>query len=322
MDRGNSKLLSGLRTVDVLFLLIISIRLLADGNLVLVGDDIHTPIWSSDTGGKGVATMSLARDPISLVLRDSNGQLVWRSADYPTDTLVTNQFLLPGQNLTSWASPTDPSPGLYTLAIEPCGLALYITRSDNPQRYWALDHNGTLSWTGTCRTPLSSFAACLSYESRLVFANETAMHSRCYPDFSGFSFFLFQELSSNFASNLTFLRLEHDGNLRPFSYFLMGAHQATPTGCLLPNFCGPYGLCIGESSCSCLVNASFFSPLNSTDYSQGCRPNNNLLCNSSFAAQQSMMLKLDGGVDYVANNYTPALSLSSQENCIEECENN
>ncbi|KAH7291219.1 hypothetical protein KP509_29G007100 [Ceratopteris richardii] len=296
----------------------ISLRLREDGNLVLVGEDMQTPIWSSDTAGKGVAKMSLSERPVSLVLRDRFGKIVWRSADYPTDTVGTSEFLLEGKNLTSWTSASDPSPGRYTLAFESCGLALYMMSPQNPQRYWTLNYNdSSLSWKRSCRT-LSRSAACISdYYSTIEFnAYDGAQKNCSFPAYySSFSL----SLGSTFVRPVpTFPQLQYDGNLRVLSYPLVERRQSTPEECLLPNSCGPYGLCMGESQCSCL-NASFFSPLNSTDSSHGCKPNNKLKCNPSSRAQVAIMLKLDG-VDYVANVYTPALNLSSEKKCKEDCE--
>ncbi|KAH7438088.1 hypothetical protein KP509_04G000800 [Ceratopteris richardii] len=297
---------------------LISLRLREDGNLVLVAEDMQTPIWSSDTAGKGVAKMSLSESPVSLVLRDRFGKIVWRTADYPTDTVGTNQFLLEGKNLTSWSSASDPSPGRYTLAFESCGLALYMMSTQNPQRYWALNYNdGSPSWKRSCRPP-SRLAACISdFYSTIEFNAYDGAQTDCSFSAYNSSFSLYLG-TTPLRPDGTFLQLQYDGNLRVLTYPPVQGRQSTPEGCLLPNSCGPYGLCMGESQCSCL-NAFFFSPLNSTDSSQGCKLNEKLKCNPSSRAQVTTMLKLDG-VDYVANDYTPALKLSSEKECKEVCE--
>ncbi|MCO5576656.1 hypothetical protein L7F22_030471 [Adiantum nelumboides] len=112
-----------------------SVHLLPDGNLVLLGDDPSIPIWSSNTANQGVRTMNNSQSPVSLVLQSSNGTIMWQSADHPTDILTMGQFLKPGRNLTSWKLSTDPSSGVYTLVMEPSGLALY-SNLPNRQPYW------------------------------------------------------------------------------------------------------------------------------------------------------------------------------------------
>ncbi|KAH7404844.1 hypothetical protein KP509_15G046400 [Ceratopteris richardii] len=299
----------------------ISLRLRDDGNLVLLSEDMQTPIWSSDTAGKGVTTMTLFNDPISLVLRDLKGTIIWQSGDHPTDTLGNNNFLLPSQNLTSWASPIDPSPGRYTLVMEPCGLALYMMGARSSQRYWALDYNGRLSWEGTCRTH-SQLAACISDAGTIEFNSNYANHMRC--DYaSGGLFPLYNVKLPDRSQNHFLLRLKYDGNLQVLSSISTDARQSTPQGCLLPNFCGPYGICMdGETvQCICPLNASFFSPVNSANSLEGCKPNHEVECNSSSRSQETMMLKVDG-VEYVGNNYTEPLNLFSEEECKKHCENN
>ncbi|KAH7438086.1 hypothetical protein KP509_04G000600 [Ceratopteris richardii] len=297
---------------------LISLRLREDGNLVLVGEDMQTPIWSSDTAGKGVAKMSLSESPVSLVLSDQFGNIVWQTADYPTDTVGSNQFLLEGKNITSWTSASDPSPGRYTLFFESCGLFLYMMSPENPQRYWALNYNdSSLSWKPSCRTP-SRFAPCISHNmSTIEFHAYHGAQTDCSISPTYRSFSLYSGTTPSRRDG-TFLQLQYDGNLRVLSYPAVQGRQSTPEGCLLPNSCGPYGLCMGESHCACL-NESFFSPLNSSDFSQGCKLNDKLKCNPFSRAQVTMMLKLDG-VDYVANDYTPALNLSSEKKCKEDCE--
>ncbi|KAH7431968.1 hypothetical protein KP509_07G001500 [Ceratopteris richardii] len=303
----------------------ISLRLLADGNLVLVGNNTQSPIWSSDTVGKGVATMSLSSYSASLVLRDANDQIVWQSADQPTDTLSHYLYILPGRNLTSWASPHDPSPGRYSLVMEPCGLALYMMGVHNPQRYWALNYSGKPFWTPTCRSTPSPLAACMTQENYISFTSQHPDQLPCFKDYgepgnSREPFFLGSGLT---PTNFSFLRLEHDGNLRFYTY--LGSEdpmkQRTPDGCLLPNSCGPYGFCDGKGYCWCPYTYRF-TPISRSDYSQGCNLTNELVCNSSSETGRATMRSLMKGVGYVANNYTPALSLFSEEECKKECENN
>ncbi|KAI5058598.1 hypothetical protein GOP47_0026768, partial [Adiantum capillus-veneris] len=247
----------------------ISLQLLADGNLVLFGDDLNIPIWSSNTANKGVATMEVVENPVSLVLRNSSGYVIWQSGDYPTDTLTSTQFLLPGQNLTSWISPTDPSPGAYTLVMEPSGLALYTNRQ-NPEPYWIWSYygfNDSLSVKRTCEPSL--LAAFMSPEGALTLntnfpGSPIADNDSYWPPFcsaqtsSGLLPFKQYGTSESVSlSNSTFLCLQHDGNLRVYSLGSVWSIQLNifqSDSCLLPNYCGPYGVCTAAlANCSCLV---------------------------------------------------------------------
>ncbi|MCO5546615.1 hypothetical protein L7F22_000045 [Adiantum nelumboides] len=313
----------------------ISLRLLSDGNLVLVGDDVDRPVWSSNTANKGVTTMEVTQNPVSLVLQNSSGHAIWQSADYPTDTLTSTQFLLPGRNLTSWISPTDPSPGAYTLVMEPSGLALY-TGVRNPQPYWIWSYygfNDSLSIKHTCEQSL--LAAFVSPEGALTLSSNfpgspVADNDSYWPPFcsvqASFDILPFQQYGTSqsvMLSNSTFLRLRHDGNLRAYSLGSVWSIQLDifhSVSCHLPNYCGPYGVCTSGSQCACPANSSLFIPSNTSDFSFGCSHRSALGCNAMSLAKETM-LQL-GGVGYVANKYTPALNISTEEACVQRCMQN
>lgn len=315
----------------------ISLRLLLDGNLVLLGDDPNTQIWSSNTAHKGVTTMELTHNPMSLVLRNSSSDILWKSTDYPTDTLTSYQFLLPGHNLTSWASPTDPSPGTYTLVMEISGLALYAGRH-NPQPYWIWSFygfNDTFSVKHTCETsPLVAFMnpeGALQMDLNVFpgFPLDDDSHWPPFcafqPDYTSSGTLPFRQHGtgvSSLLSNLTILRLEYDGNLRAYS---LGSAWSTELdifqtdACRLPNYCGTYGICTSGSQCHCFANDSIFLPFNNSG-PFSCNLTEELTCNVSSGTRQ-IMLQLHG-VDYFANNYTLPLNISTEETCVDECSQN
>lgn len=313
----------------------VSLRLLADGNLVLLADDVNTPIWSSNTANKGVATMEVTQNPVSLVLKNSSSFVIWQSADYPTDTLTNYQFLLPGHNLTSWVSPTDPSPGAYTLVMEPSGLALY-TDSQNPQPYWIWSYygfNDSFSVKHTCEPSL--LASFMNPEGALILTtnfpgspvddDESYWSPFCsfQPDYASDGLIPFKQYASGVNSNSTFLHLEHDGNVRVYSLgsaWSMQLDLFQSDACRLPNYCGPYGVCTSGSQCACPANSSLFVALDTSDFSLGCSLRSELGCNASSLKDQTM-LQLSG-VGFVANDYTPSLNISTEEECVDECAQN
>ncbi|KAI5068877.1 hypothetical protein GOP47_0017222 [Adiantum capillus-veneris] len=318
---------------------LISLRLRSDGNLVLLGDDPYTPIWSSNTAHKGVTTMEVIQYPVvSLVLRNSSGSIIWQSADHATDTLTSNQFLLPGGSLTSWASPTDPSPGSYSLVVEPSGLALYMV-GQNPKPYWIWSYygfNDSFSVKHTCEPSL--LAAFLDPEGALLMNTEfpgspIAADDSYWPQFCSFQpdyrtsgtlpFKQYGTGESATLRNSTFLRLEHDGNLRAYSLGPVWSPQLDifdSDACRLPKYCGSYGVCTSGSQCACPANSSLFVFVDSSNFSLGCSLRSELGCNESSQRDQTM-LQLSG-VDYVANNYTPPLNISTEKACIGRCAQN
>ncbi|KAE8769618.1 putative serine/threonine-protein kinase receptor [Hordeum vulgare] len=109
------------------------LKLSPDGCIVIV-DGQNSTVWSSAAPTGSVTAKATARllDSGNLVVSSdgsgSSQSVAWQSFDYPTDTQ------LPGMkvgvdhrsgvswNMTSWSSPTDPSPGEYTVKLITGGL--------------------------------------------------------------------------------------------------------------------------------------------------------------------------------------------------------
>ncbi|XP_020696488.1 G-type lectin S-receptor-like serine/threonine-protein kinase At4g27290 isoform X1 [Dendrobium catenatum] len=115
-----------------------SLALTSNGTL-LVFDHKNTAIWSSPSTGKtttGTAINPTAQllDSGNLIVRDDvfGNNYIWQSFDHPSNTMIAGMFIgwdlrtHLNRNLTSWASPTDPSPGEYTTAINLSGVPQVI----------------------------------------------------------------------------------------------------------------------------------------------------------------------------------------------------
>ncbi|CAH2038281.1 unnamed protein product, partial [Thlaspi arvense] len=97
-----------------------------DRNLV-VTDGQRRVLWSTNvsTQVRGSSTVAELLDSGNLVLKDANTDAyLWESFKYPTDSWLPN--MLVGTNartgggnitITSWKTPSDPSPGSYTAAL-------------------------------------------------------------------------------------------------------------------------------------------------------------------------------------------------------------
>ncbi|KAI5062660.1 hypothetical protein GOP47_0023199 [Adiantum capillus-veneris] len=299
----------------------ISVHLLLDGNLVLLGDNPKTPIWSSNTANQGVSTMDISQNPVSLVLQSSGGDIKWQSADHPTDTLTVGQFLRPGHNLTSWKTLTDPSSGDYTLVMEPSGITLY-SNLPNPQPYFIWNIygiNDSFSIKHTCEaSPLQAFLRPGALELRdsgypLDNASYWLPFCSLQPDLT---ILPFEENGTPASGHLLFFRIEYDGRLH--AHTIQGSSISSDfdvfnyDSCLLPDYCGPYGICTGASDCTCPSNSSFFS--------QDCSLTNKLDCNGS-SQTYPIMLPLNG-MENVANEYTPPINISTEETCVDKCSQN
>jgi hypothetical protein len=119
-----------------------NVRLLADGRLV-IRDGQNNTVWSSAAPTGTVAQGATARllGTGNFVVSSPQG-MAWQSFDYPTDTLLPDMKLGVDlkngitRNITSWRSPTDPSPGKYTFGLVLGGLPEFFL-SENSRRIYA-----------------------------------------------------------------------------------------------------------------------------------------------------------------------------------------
>lgn len=99
------------------------LNLTADGNLALHNNTSNV-IWLTNTSNVSDPIVQLL-DSGKLVLTDNSKRLVWQSFDYPSDTWLPGMKLGFNQHLdwhlTSWKSPSDPSPGTYSCKANPHG---------------------------------------------------------------------------------------------------------------------------------------------------------------------------------------------------------
>uniref|UniRef100_M4DK14 Receptor-like serine/threonine-protein kinase n=1 Tax=Brassica campestris TaxID=3711 RepID=M4DK14_BRACM len=123
------------------------ISLSEDGNLVLT-DGQRRVLWSTNvtTQSRANSTVAELLDTGNLVLKDDNSETtLWESFRHPTDSWLPNMVVgtnarASGENITitSWKSPSDPSPGSYTAALV---LAAYpelfiMNKDDNNATVW------------------------------------------------------------------------------------------------------------------------------------------------------------------------------------------
>jgi len=102
----------------------------SQGNLVIKNGVGSLTVMANITGTTNLTSVALL-DSGNLVLTEygtassGNGQILWQSFDYPIDTFLPNMKL--GSNgkqnrvHTSWTSPKDPSPGEFSLGMDPNG---------------------------------------------------------------------------------------------------------------------------------------------------------------------------------------------------------
>ncbi|KAK4411418.1 G-type lectin S-receptor-like serine/threonine-protein kinase SD2-2 [Sesamum angolense] len=92
-------------------LLSASAEITGDGKLAVIDQDSRTLMWETSNVEKASDLRLFEQG--NLVLLSSDGRIVWRSFDFPTDTWLPGMNLTAEQRLTSWKSSIDPAPGRF-----------------------------------------------------------------------------------------------------------------------------------------------------------------------------------------------------------------
>lgn len=266
-----------------------TLTLRQDGNLVITveGNNVNVVVWSSGSAGRGVESMEM-REEGNLVLLNSSKGIVWQSFDHPTDTLLQNQRLLPGDTLLARARNDYPSLGTNLMRLESHRLVSYVLYVD-AEPYWQLESpdGRELAYA----TIVNGSIAVFDQSGNMVaFRGNTSVSS---------------------AGKLQRFLLDVDGNMRLSAYDNASSAwiqqlQVIEEACALPDDCGYYGLCIPGQGCACPPTFSLLVTLN------GCVPPRALQCNSRY------------GNDFVKVPYASyfALPLASPPNLtFKACEN-
>ncbi|KAF0890568.1 hypothetical protein E2562_003779 [Oryza meyeriana var. granulata] len=110
-----------------------TLELTGDGDLVL-RESNGKLVWSSSTLGRSVTGMEITENG-NLVLFDQRNATVWQSFDHPTDALLPGQSLLQGMRLTANTSTTNWTESRLYMTVLPDGLYGYV-ESAPPQLYY------------------------------------------------------------------------------------------------------------------------------------------------------------------------------------------
>ena len=110
-----------------------------DGNLVIVDGQLSYSVSNMSSNGNASATLL---DSGNLVLRDENSNILWQSFDFPSHTYLPGMKLGYNKNtgktwsLVSWRNLHDPSPGVFSLELDPKGINQFLTTRKPDRLYW------------------------------------------------------------------------------------------------------------------------------------------------------------------------------------------
>lgn len=235
-----------------------------DGNLV-VRDGKKEVLWSTNvtSSGQGSVTAQLLGSGNLILLKsnssrtNSSGEVMWESFQHVTDSYLakmnlstnvrTNQRL----TFTSWKSPSDPSPGAFSLGLVPQNIPeVFIWNGTNP--YW---RSGP--WNGQIfigiPTMLSNYL-----NGFTLLDNKEGTFSLTYT--YAWPFIVYYVL----IPNGTFLCLYWDDEKQDRAIYW----HSHATECDTYGKCGPFGLCdqLKSPICSCPRG---FMPRNQEEWGRG-----------------------------------------------------
>ena len=238
-------------------------------DLVLSDSNGHN-IWrtaNNMTAGAARAHAVLL-DSGNFVLCLPNATEVWQSFDHPTDTILpTMKFLYSYKakvvgRLVAWKSLDDPSPGDFSYSSDPRSPNLQVMTWKKTSPYCRMG-----VWNGV----LVSAGKLLSNTSSIL--SQTVMNT-------GDEFYFRYTISDNLP--FTRVMLDYTGDLKILSWnshssswAIIGQRPAAP--CDLYASCGPFSYCDFTQivpSCQCLDG---FEP-NDVDFPRGCRRLSPLKC--------------------------------------------
>nr|GMC51695.1 calcineurin B-like protein 3 [Ipomoea batatas] len=217
-----------------------------DGDLVLL-DGAQNLVWSTNVSAaeKLSSVLATLRDDGSLVLSDegvNSKTPLWQSVEHPTDTFLPgskygyNKRTKAKQVLTSWRTPDDPSPGLYSLDNDGNAAFLLWNATDE---YWS---TGPKFGSGILRTLKPSPAFNFT-----IVDNENE------------SYFSYSVIESVISRGL----LDVNGQWKCQTWLEATKEWADiivapPQQCDVYAYCGPFSICNQNSSplCACLYGFS------------------------------------------------------------------
>ncbi|CAN6280647.1 unnamed protein product [Urochloa humidicola] len=230
-----------------------SFRLTSDGDLQLV-NGAGAVLWSSNTGGRGVAAAAVEESG-NLVLKSRSTATLWQSFDHPTDTVVMSQNFTSRMKLTSgpYAFAVDKSSGNLTLTWSTSGGASTVT-------YFNKGYNNASPFTRNTTLTLT------------IESNGLVVLATSSPAVVAYS--------SNYGESgdmLRFLRLDADGNLRAYSAargssVAVEQWSAVADQCQVFGYCGNMGVCsYNGTSPVCGCPSRNFELADASNPRKGCR---------------------------------------------------
>ncbi|KAG7585001.1 Protein kinase domain [Arabidopsis thaliana x Arabidopsis arenosa] len=298
-----------------------ALKIADDGNLVVVNGQ-NVPVWSTNVKPESNNTVAVLFKTGDLVLSSDSdrSKWYWESFNNPTDTFLPGMRVRVnpshGENraFTPWKSENDPSPGKFSMGIDPVG-ALEIVIWEGEKRKWRSGPWNSAIFTGI--------------PDMFRFTNYIYGFKLSTPDRDGSVYFTY--VASDSSDFLRFW-IRFDGVEEQFRWNKDAKNwtllQWKPsTECEKYNRCGNYSVCddskeFDSGKCSCLDG---FEPVhqdqwNNKDFSGGCQRRVPLNCNQSVVADQEDGFKVLKGIK--VPDFGSVVLHNNSETCKDVCARN
>ncbi|TVU34884.1 hypothetical protein EJB05_16739, partial [Eragrostis curvula] len=290
------------------------LQLSANGRLVIL-DGQNATVWTSATPTRNVtagATAQLLDSGNFVLSSDGSGSdqsVAWQSFDYPTDTLLPGMKLGVDvragitRNITSWRSPSDPSPGAYTFKLVLGGLPeFFLVRGGTTRIYTSGP------WNGEILTGVPYLKEMIDFTSMVVDSADETYYSYFIRDHSLLSRLVVADSTSGQLRRLTLT----NGAWMDFWYY--------PTDpCDLYARCQPFGYCDSGKSLECSCLPGFVRP--SQDWSPSemptCVRRTKLTCGAGDGFWVVSQMKLPDATN--ATVYANMTLDQCSQKCLSDC---
>ncbi|RLN28864.1 G-type lectin S-receptor-like serine/threonine-protein kinase [Panicum miliaceum] len=303
-----------------------------DGNLVLLNKS-RSIVWSSNTtitaGASNTTVVAVLLNTGNLVLAyaSNTSNMIWQSFDHPTDTQLPgmkfgrNKVTGVSDRQVSWRNHTDPSPGIFSIVMDPNIEAQYLFIWNNSWPYFT---------PGKFNPQTGAFSG---IPAMTAISQPHSIYSYDYVNNDKEEYFLLTIKDDNI-----FLRTVIDPSGQQKGMVWLEQKQdwmlyfAQPSLCSVYSSCGAFSWCAMDSvpMCSCLRGFSARSPTEwkSGNYTGGCTRNVALPCSlSSGSSMPSMSRRHEEDRFYIIKNVrlpdgSETVQAASKSDCEVACLNN
>ncbi|KAE8726146.1 G-type lectin S-receptor-like serine/threonine-protein kinase SD2-2 [Hibiscus syriacus] len=261
---------------------------LTETGQLAVKESPDSVVWLSSNTEKA-RKLHLLEDG-NLVLYSSKGSKIWQSFDHPTDTWLPEMNVSAQRPLTSWKSSVDPSPGLFSLRLNPKEFNKFELVYNSTTVYWS-----TGNWTGKAFVNVPQMT--IPYIYNFHFSDP-------YLPTASFRY-TERPLDNGVEPPLTRFQIDANGQLKQFTWSTetenWNMYWSMPEDkCEVYGLCGNFGYCSASATLKPCICLNGFRPFddggwNSGDFTSGCRRESDDFCADNDGFMELGNVRFDGG---------------------------